>query len=124
MLLKRFEDIQAWQEARILARMVYSLSQKPSFKKDFGLSLQIRRACISIMANIAEGFERRSKKEFIKFLNIASASASEVQSHLYAALDQKYIGEEEFQSAYAQSQRAKSLINGFISYLNRKIEKE
>jgi four helix bundle protein len=72
------------------------------------------------MANIAEGFDRQSKKEFVKFLYYASGSASEVQSHLYVALDQNYISAEDFQGAYSQAKKTKSLINGFISYLKGK----
>jgi len=72
------------------------------------------------MANIAEGFDRQSKKEFIKFLYYASGFASEVQSHLYVAVDQKYITEEDFYQIYNQAKKTKSLINGFISYLKGK----
>ncbi len=80
---KRFEDIQAWQKARQVTRLIYQLSAEGHFAKDYGLRDQIQRASVSIMANIAEGFGRRSDKEFANFLNIAHGSASEVQSHLY-----------------------------------------
>lgn len=122
MKIERFEDIQGWQQARKLTKKIYELTNGFPFKKDIGLCGQIQKASVSIMANVAEGFDRQSKKEFSKFLNYASASASEVQSHLYVAVDQKYITEEDFQAAYNQTQRTKSLINGFISYLkgNRK----
>jgi len=103
-----------------LTRYIYMLTKKVSFLKDFGLAGQIQRASVSIMANIAEGFDRRSKKDFVKFLNMASSSASEVQSHLYVALDQDYISEEEFKRAYDQTQRVKNLINGLIIYLIEK----
>lgn len=96
MKIERFEDIQGWQEARRLTGEIYKLTNGFPFKKDQGLCGQIQKACVSIMANIAEGFDRQSKKEFSKFLNYASASASEVQSHLYVALDQKYISTEDF----------------------------
>jgi four helix bundle protein len=72
------------------------------------------------MANIAEGFDRQSKKEFIKFLYYASGSASEVQSHLYVALDQNYVSEQEFQETYDQARKTKGLVNGFIAYLKGK----
>jgi len=120
MKIERFEDIQAWQEARKLTKKIYELTKKSPFKNDFRLSGQIQDASVSVMANIAEGFDRQSRKEFIQFLYIASGSASEVQSHLYVALDQEYISGEEFDESYKQAKKTKSLINGFISYLKGK----
>ena len=120
MRIERFEDIQAWQEARKLTQKIYELTGGLQFRRDLGLCGQIQRESISIMANIAEGFDRESKTEFANFLTYASASTSEVQSHLYVALDQKYITEEDFRVAYEQARRTKSLINGFISYLKGK----
>jgi four helix bundle protein len=117
MKIDRFEDIQGWQEARKLTNRIYELTKGALFKKDFRLSGQIRDASVSVMANIAEGFDRQSRKEFIQFLYYASGSASEVQSHLYVAMDQKYISEEDFRITYDQAKKAKNLINGFISYL-------
>ena len=117
MKIEKFEDIQAWQEARKLTKKVYELTNKLPFRRDFKLCGQIQEASVSIMANIAEGFDRQSKKEFIRFLDYASASASEVQSHLYVALDQEYISEQDFQETYNQAKKTKSLINGFIAYL-------
>jgi four helix bundle protein len=123
MRIDRFEDIQAWQEGRKSTQKIYELTGQLQFKRDLGLCGQIQRASVSIMANIAEGFDRQSKKEFANFLNYASASTSEVQSHLYVALDQRYITEEEFRVAYDQARKTKSLINGFISYLKGKKKK-
>jgi len=120
MKIERFEDIQGWQEARNLTKLVYELTKKPSFKRDRGLCSQIQGASVSIMANTAEGFDRQSKREFIKFLYYASGSASEVQSHLYVALDQEYISADDFTGAYNQARKSKSLINGFIAYLKGK----
>ena len=120
MKIGRFEDIQGWQEGRVLARKTYELTNKSPFKRDRGLCNQIQKASVSIMANIAEGFDRQSKREFMKFLYYASGSASEVQSHFYVALDQKYVSEEEFQNTYNQAKKVKSLINGFIAYLKGK----
>jgi four helix bundle protein len=120
MKIEKFEDIQGWQEARNLTRKIYELTKKSSFKRDRGLCNQIQGASVSIMANIAEGFDRQSKREFIKFLYYASGSGSEVQSHLYVALDQEYISGEDFTSAYSQARKTKSLINGFITYLKGK----
>ena len=120
MKIERFEDIQGWQEARNLTKIIYGLTKKLPFRRDPGLCRQIQEASVSIMANIAEGFDRQSKKEFIKFLYYASGSGSEVQSHLYVALDQEYISEEDFTGAYKQARKTKSLINGFITYLKGK----
>ena len=87
----RFEEIEAWQKARDMNKDVYKITGNSSFSKDFSLKDQIRRASVSIMANIAEGFGRKSRKEFANFLNMAHGSAAELQSHLYIALDIGYI---------------------------------
>jgi four helix bundle protein len=96
----RFEDIQAWKKAREVTKIVYQLTGNPAFSRDFGLRDQIRRASISIMANIAEGHGRRTKIEFANFLNFSRGSTAEAQSHLHVALDLKYISNEEFQDLY------------------------
>lgn len=98
---KKLEDIQVWQKAREVTRMIYEATANGSFAKDFGLRNQIQRASVSIMANIAEGFGRRSDKEFANFLNMAHGSASEAQSHLYVALDLHYIDRTYFQTISA-----------------------
>jgi four helix bundle protein len=120
MKIERFEDIQGWQEARKLTKEIYDLTNGAVFKRDIRLCGQIQNASVSIMANIAEGFDRQSKKEFTKFLYYSSGSASEVQSHLYVALDQGYMSEQDFTETYNQAQKTKRLINGFISYLKGK----
>jgi four helix bundle protein len=97
---KRFEEIQAWQKARQATKIVYQITGKPPFARDFGLTKQIQRASVSIMANIAEGFGRHSDKEFANFLNMAHGSASEVQSHLFVALDLEYIDQSVFSTLY------------------------
>jgi four helix bundle protein len=97
---RAFEDIQAWQKARKVTKMVYEITAGGNFAKDYGLRDQIRRASISVMANIAEGFGRHSDKEFANFLNMAHGSASEVQSHLYVALDLNYIDQASFTKLY------------------------
>ena len=117
MKIQRFEDIQSWQEARILTKQVYGMTKELPFRRDQALCGQIQRASVSTMANIAEGFDRKSGKEFVQFLNYASSSACEVQSHLYVALDQEYISKLDFKAIYDQTQKVKSLINGFIAYL-------
>lgn len=116
--IERFEDIQAWQKARELNSNIYSLTKNSSFLKDFSLRDQIRRASISIMANIAEGFGRKSSKEFANFLNMAHGSAAEVQCHLYAALDLKYISKEDFEMLYKKADEVSKMIQGFMNYLN------
>ena len=120
MAITRFEDIRAWQEARKLVKMVYLLTDEGKFAKDFGLRDQIRRASVSIMANIAEGFDCDSQVEFARFLGIARRSAVEVQSLLYAALDVGYIIEVDFKSYYAQADKAKALTGAFRQALVRK----
>jgi len=120
MKIERFEDIQAWQEARKLTNEVYKATHEIAFRRDRGLREQIQNASVSVMANIAEGFVRHFPKEFVQFLFIAMSSAAEVQSHLYVALDQKYISAEDFQDSYNQARKTKSLINGFIAYLKGK----
>ena len=118
--IKRFEDIQAWQEARKLVKMVYLLTDEGKFAKDFGLRDQIRRASVSIMANIAEGFDCDSHVEFARFLGIARRSAVEVQSLLYSALDVGYITEDDFKTHYAQADKVKALTGAFRHALIQK----
>ncbi len=117
MKIKRFEDIDSWKAGRELTKIIYDLTSKGSFNKDFGLKDQIQRASVSIIANIAEGFDSKSNKAFINFLNYSFRSASEVQSLLYVAFDQKYINESDFNIAYEQCNEIKNLIGGFIRYL-------
>lgn len=115
--IKRFEDVKAWQRARDLVREVYILSRKCNFARDFGLRDQIQRAAVSVMSNIAEGFERYSDKELIQFLNISRASAGEVRSHLYVAFDLGYISKKEFSEVKENCESVSGQIWGFIRYL-------
>lgn len=115
--IQKFEDIEAWQKARELTKAIYALSNDGQFARDFGLRDQIRRASVSIMSNIAEGFGRGGNKEFIQFLSTAKGSASEVQAQLYVALDANYISNEQFQSLYALAQSTGNMIGGLIRYL-------
>jgi len=117
MRISRFEDLECWQEARILVRQVYKVTRAVQFGKDYGLTGQIQRAAISVMANIAEGFVRRSNREFVQFLFVAMSSAAEVQNHLYVAMDQKYLSQEEFAVIYSQADKTARIISGLISYL-------
>lgn len=98
---KRFEEIQAWQKARLATKRVYQISKIGEFAKDFGLCNQIRRASVSVMANIAEGNGRRTNADFASFLVQSHGSASEVQSHLYVALDLGYVSQLDFDEIYA-----------------------
>lgn len=95
-MAERFEDLRVWQAARSLTQDVYTITNKGAFAKDFALKDQIRRAAISIMSNIAEGFESRTRPRFVDYLGIAKASAAEVRSQLYVALDQGYLNQETF----------------------------
>ena len=115
--IERFEDIQAWQQARALNQKIYDVTGSGTFAKDFALRDQIRRAAISIMLNIAEGFARRSNKEFRHFLFIAHGSAAEVQSALYIAMDQNYVEARDFEALYQKVDEVSKMISGFIKYL-------
>jgi four helix bundle protein len=117
--IERFEDLISWQKARELNHLVYKISANGTFVKDFGLRDQIRRASISIMSNIAEGFERGGDKEFAQFLSNAKGSCGEVRCQLYAALDEKYLNETEFKQLSEQSLEVSRLISGFMTYLRR-----
>lgn len=115
---KSFEEINSWQKARQFNKRIYEVTDKEIFKKDYDLTRQIRRATISISSNIAEGFERNTDKEFIYFLYIAKASAGEVRSQLYLALDLNYISKIEFDELFENVSDISKLISGFIKYLN------
>ena len=117
--IERFEDIEAWKKARELTREIYRITNQGAFVKDFGLRDQIRRAAVSIMSNIAEGFGRGGNKEFIQFLSTAKGSASEVQAQLYVALDAEYITKDQFQQLYGLAQSSGKMIGGFIRYLQK-----
>ena len=118
--IRRFEDIQAWQEARILVKQICTLTESGAFSKDFGLRDQLRRASVSVMANIAEGFDCDSNLEFARFLGIARRSAVEVQSLLYAALDVGYFSQESFQAHYDQANKVKAFVSAFKSSLKKR----
>ena len=115
--IERYEDIKGWQKARELTNFVYTVTRQKAFARDFGLKDQIRRAAVSAMSNIAEGFERGGRGEFIQFLSIAKSSAGEVQSQLYVALDQEYITPEQFGKGYSLCDETMRLIGGFMIYL-------
>jgi four helix bundle protein len=117
--IKRFEDIDAWQNARVLTKAIYAVSNDGNFSRDFGLRDQIRRASVSVMSNIAEGFGRGGNREFIQFLSIAKGSATEVQAQLYVALDAGLIDQNQFNNLFELATSTGNLIGGFIRYLHK-----
>jgi four helix bundle protein len=119
MRISKFEDLDCWQEARILVKNIYEVTRDGDFKKDLRFSGQIQAAAISAMANIAEGFIRKSDKEFIQFLFIAMSSAAEVQSHLYVAMDLRYIDKKQFDDIYEQARKTAMMISALLKYLRK-----
>jgi four helix bundle protein len=114
---ERFEDIEAWQKARRLTAEIYGISKERAFLNDFGLRGQIQRSSVSVMANIAEGFERDGTKEFTYFLSIAKGSLGELKTHLYVAFDQGYIGQETFNRLFDKASEIGRMIGGLMNYL-------
>jgi four helix bundle protein len=115
--IEKFEDIIAWQKARVLTKNIYSAAKAGPFAKDYGLRDQSQRASVSSMSNIAEGFERGGDKEFVQFLSNSKGSCGEVRSQLYVALDQGYITSVNFAELYGQATEVSRLISGFMTYL-------
>lgn len=119
-LIKKFEDIIGWQEARKLVKEIYKITNEGSFARDFGMRDQIQRAAVSVMTNIAEGFDCDSQTEFARFLGYSRRSAVEVQSLLYAALDIGHINQVTFDTQYQQAEKAKALIGGLKTSLKKR----
>ncbi len=119
--ITRFEEIEAWQKARELVREVYQCSRTGPLGKDFGLRDQIQRAAVSTMSNVAEGFGRKSDKEFGRYLDIARGSAYEVQSLLYVAKDCGYLDDHSCHNLYQLTHEAISKIAGFTNYLRNRV---
>jgi len=117
--IERFEDIEAWKRARVLTKLIHESSNVGRFAKDFSLKDQIRRASVSTMSNIAEGFERGGDQEFIQHLAMAKGSCGEVRSQLYVALDQGYLNQETFERLYTDAEAINRMIAGFMSYLQK-----
>lgn len=115
--IEKFEDIEAWQKARKLTREIYRVTNQGPFAKDFGLRDQIRRAAVSVMSNIAEGFERGGDKEFAQFIALAKGSSAEVRSQLYVALDQGYIDRDTFDSLSKATLAINRMLAGLMKYL-------
>ncbi|MEO0596063.1 MAG: four helix bundle protein [Chloroflexota bacterium] len=118
----RFEDNIAWQKARILTRDIYAVTRQPDFARDFGLAGQIQRASVSIMSNIAEGYERTNPGDYHRFLQIAKASCGEVRSQLYVALDINYITQEQFKDLHTKAIEISRIIAGIMKTVNKKRE--
>ncbi|MFH0934826.1 MAG: four helix bundle protein [Pseudomonadota bacterium] len=119
MSVSRFEDLIAWQKARILASSIYKLTAASGFAKDFGLKDQIQRAAVSVVSNIAEGFERGGAAEFHQFLVIAKASCAELRAQLYVALDVGYIDQSAFKETLEQAEEVARLVGGLRASLKR-----
>ena len=117
--IERFEDIIAWQKARMLAKEIYASTRIGPFARDYGLKDQIQRASVSTMANIAEGFERGGDREFIQFLSNSKGSCGEIKSHLYVALDQGYVPQLDFDQLYGKADEISRLVSGFMTYLQQ-----
>ncbi len=117
--ITRFEDLVAWQKARHLAREVYITTNKGLFASDFGLSRQVQRAAVSVMSNIAEGFERKRPREFKYFLTVAKASCAEVRSQLYVASDIGYLSNETFEYLLEIASEAARIIAGLHASIDR-----
>lgn len=117
--IERFEDLECWKKARELCNLVYEITSVGDFSRDFELKKQIRRAAISAMSNIAEGFERDGNKEFSNFLSIAKGSSGEVRSQSYVALDQAYITKQDFGKIFQKCLEVSRCIKGLMSYLQK-----
>ena len=115
--IKKFEEIESWKNSRSLTKRIYKVTSSGTFTRDFGLKDQIRRASVSILSNIAEGFERGGDKEFLQFLAIAKGSCGEVRSQLYVALDQEYLSQDEFEELSRSATEVSQLLSGLMKYL-------
>ncbi len=115
--LTRFEDVDAWRKARELTRRVYELTSHGDYARDFPLKDQMRRATVSVMSNIAEGFERDGDKEFRQFLSLAKGPTGELKAQLYVALDAGFLSQPQFEELYGMATETGRLIAGFMRYL-------
>ena len=116
--VERFEDLIAWQKARELTKLIYAVSGSGKFAQDWGLRDQIRRASVSVLSNVAEGFDRSGKAEFRQFLVIAKGSCAEVRAQAYVALDVGYVSKEQFEAIYTLAEETGRIINGLRAALS------
>jgi four helix bundle protein len=116
---ERFEDIEAWKKARALASDIYRITSGGEMARDYGLRDQLRRASVSILLNIAEGFERGGNKEFYQFLALAKGSCGEVRAQLYVALDQRYVSNQQFNDISGRALEVSRMISGLMKYLKQ-----
>jgi four helix bundle protein len=121
--IERFEEIVAWQKARILTRAIYEVTRQGVFAKDCGLAGQIQRAAVSVMSNVAEGFERSGLGEFHQFLSTAKASCAEVRSQLYVALDVGYLTQDKFDELLMQANEVARIIGGLRASVAKQRQK-
>jgi len=122
--VNRFEDLIAWQKARVWTREIYLVTRQGAFSRDFGLAGQIQRAAVSVMSNLAEGFERGKRGEFHQFVSMAKASCSEVRSQLYVALDVRYLNQSKFDELLAQGEEVGRILGGLRSSLERQRDEQ
>lgn len=115
-----FEEMECWKKARELSAAIYAITRSGAFTRDYGLTDQVRRASVSVLSNIAEGFERGGKAEFTRFLMIAKGSAGEVRAQLFVAKDQGYIGDQEFAKLHEMASDVSRMISGLIAYLKNR----
>src|SRR5262245_46984366 len=123
-MVQRFEDLVAWQKARVMTRAIYAATRRAAFARDFGLCSQLQRAAVSAMSNIAEGFDRGRRKEFHQALSVAKASCAETRSLLFVALDAQYLNQQEFDALLAQSEELSRIIGGLRSAVAKQIPKD
>lgn len=116
--VNRLEDLKAWQKARLLSSAIHQITRDKTFQDDYDLKRQIRRSGGSVMDNIAEGFGRGSRGEFVQFLGIARGSLIEVKSQLYRSIDNQYITQQLFDALYGQSDEVSRIIDSLLTYLN------
>ncbi len=116
--ITRFQDLNCWKEARVLVKQIYKMSSKGKFDKDYGLKDQIRRATVSIMTNIAEGFSRFHRKDSVRFFDFAQSSAAEVQSLLYVAEDLEYISKKTAETLRENALRCQRMTLSLIKHFN------
>jgi len=121
MPIQRFEEMKVWQDSRKLSQQIYSITKSKDFKRDFGLRDQIQRASVSVMSNIAEGYERDSNRELIRFLNYSKGSVGEIRSLLYVAFDQEYITKDQFNELKDAATVISIQVANFIKYLQKRV---